>query len=171
MHEFDVSMRNLPCIIICYTQVALNRAHCRIYFCFLIDVHILDITTWQIMGFSLNDFLWIQGIQWIIIKSKTGMVTRGITQLVVGVLPVIVIQSVFSLLSWDRYLLPLSTLNRYQPTDSSRKSFFTTISRNVSIARYRMSQVIILPLDLVMIHWIRWIQRKSFRENWIIYLA
>ena len=26
-----------------------------------------------------------------------------------------------------------------------------------------------MPLDFVMIHWIHWIQRKSFKENSIIY--
>ena len=112
--------------------------------------------------FSLNDFLWIQ---WIMTKSKSGMVIRGITHLATNTLPVPVIQSVFSWLPLGRYLLSLTTLNRYQPTDSSEKFFFTTTSRNVSIVRYRMSLVAILPLDFVMIHWIRWIQRKSFREN------
>ena len=117
------------------------------------------------MGFSLNDFLWIQGIQWIMTKSKTGMDTRGITQLVVGVLPVIVIQIVFSLLPLGRYLLPLTTLNSYQPIDSYGKFSFTTTASNVPIVKYRMSLVTIPPLDLVIIHWFRWIHRKSFREN------
>ena len=124
------------------------------------------------MGFSLNDFLWIQGIQWIMMKSKTGMATRGITQLVVGVLPVIVIQSVFSLLPRGRYLLPLTTPNSYQPRDGSGKFSFTTTASNISIVKHRMSLVTILPLDLVIVHWILWIQRKSFRENsnvWLIY--
>ena len=78
--------------------------------------------------FSLNDFPWIQRIQWIMTKSKS-----------------------------SRYLL-----NRYQPIVSSGKLLFTTILRNVSIARCRMSLVTRLLLDLVMIYWI---QRKSFREN------
>ena len=98
-------------------------------------------------------------------KSKGSMVTRGITHLAIYTLPMLAIESVFSLLSWGRYLLPLTTLNRYQPTDGSRKFFFTTVSRNVSIVSYRMSLVTILLLDSVMIHWIRWIQGKSFREN------
>ena len=80
------------------------------------------------------------------------MVTRGITHLATDTLPVLVIQSVFSLLPLGRYLLPLTTLNRYQPIDSSGKLLFTTISRNVSIVRYRISLVTILLLDLVMIH-------------------
>ena len=75
-----------------------------------------------------------------------------VTHLATDTMPVLVIQSVFSLLPLGRYLLPITTLNRYQPTDSSGKLLYTTISRNVSIVRYRMSLVVILLLDLVMIH-------------------
>ena len=85
-------------------------------------------------------------------KSRTGMATRGITQLVVGVLPVIVIQSVFSLLPWCRYLLPLTTPNSYQTIDSSGKFSFTTTASNIPVIKYRMSLVTILPLDLVIVH-------------------
>ena len=56
-------------------------------------------------------------------------------------LPVLVIQIVFSLLPLGRHLLRLTTLNRYQSTGSSRQLPFTTSSRNVSIFRYRMSLV------------------------------
>ena len=42
--------------------------------------------------------------------------------------------------------------------NNSREFFFITTSRNVSIARYRMSLVTILVLDFVTIHWI---QRNS----------
>ena len=69
---------------------------------------------------------------------------------------------------WNLYTpdaLALTTLNRHQLTDSIGKFFFTTTSSNVSAVRYRVSVVTILLLDLVMIRWIRWIQRKSFREN------
>ena len=59
--------------------------------------------------FSLNDFPWIQWIQWIVTKSKSSMVTRGITHLATDTLPMLVIQSVFSLLPLGRYLLPLTT--------------------------------------------------------------
>ena len=89
------------------------------------------------------------------------MVTRGITHLATDTLSVLVIQSVISLLPLGRYLLPLSTLNGNQPIDSSRKSLFTTISKNVSIVRYGMSLVTKQLLDLVMNHWICWIQRES----------
>ena len=69
---------------------------------------------------------------------------------------------VLPLLPLGRYLLPLITVNRYQPTDSRGKLLFVTMSRNVSIVRYRMSLVTILLLDMVIIHWI---QGKWFREN------
>ena len=83
------------------------------------------------------------------------MVTRGITHLIADTLPVVEIQSTFSLLSLGRYLLPVTPWNRYQSAGSSGKFFFTTTSRNVSIVRYRISLVTILVLDLVMIHGIR----------------
>ena len=85
-------------------------------------------------------------------KSKSSLVTTGNTILATDTLSVLVIQSVFSLLPLGRYLLPLTTLNRYQPTDSNGKLLFTTISSNVSIFRYRISLITILLLDLVMIH-------------------
>ena len=80
------------------------------------------------------------------------MATRGITQLVVGVLPVIVMQSVFSLLPRGRYLLPLTTPNGNQPIDSSGKFSFTTTASNIPIVKHRMSLVTILSLDLVIVH-------------------
>ena len=80
------------------------------------------------------------------------MVTRDITHLPIDTLPVLVIQSVFSLLPLGRYLLLLITLNRYQPVDNSGKLLFTTISKNVSIGRYRISLVTILLLEVVMIN-------------------
>ena len=49
------------------------------------------------------------------------MVTRGITHQATDTLPVLVKQSVFSLLRLGRYPLPVTTPNRYQPTDSSGK--------------------------------------------------
>ena len=80
------------------------------------------------------------------------MVTRGITHLATDTLPMLVIQSVFSLLRLGRYLLPITTPSRYQPIDSSGKLLYTAISRNVTFGRRRMSVVTILLLDLVMIH-------------------
>ena len=80
------------------------------------------------------------------------MVTRGINHVATDALPVLVIQRVFSLLPLGRYQLEITTPSRYQPTDSSAKLLYTTISRNVTIVRCRMSLVAILLLDLVMIH-------------------
>ena len=54
------------------------------------------------------------------------MVTKVITHLATDTLPVLVIQSVFSLLPLGRYPLPITTPRRYQPTDSSGKLLFTT---------------------------------------------
>ena len=56
-------------------------------------------------------------------KSQSGMVTKGITQLATNTLLVLLIQSAFSLLQLRGYLLSITTLNRYQPRDSSRKIF------------------------------------------------
>ena len=47
------------------------------------------------------------------------MVTRGITHLLTTTFPVVVIQSVFSLLPLGMFLFPFITLNRYQPIDST----------------------------------------------------
>ena len=40
-----------------------------------------------------------------------------VTHLATDTMPGLVIQSVFSLLPLGRYLLTITTLNRYQPTD------------------------------------------------------
>ena len=58
----------------------------------------------------------------------------------------------------DRYLLPVTTLNRYQPNNSNEKIFFTTTSGNVSIVRYGVYLVTILLLDLASVHRIQSIQ-------------
>ena len=75
--------------------------------------------------FYLNEFHWIQQIKWIMTESRSGMATKSITHLATNTLPLLVIQSAFSLLSLGRFLMPLTTLNRYQPTDSSRKFFLS----------------------------------------------
>ena len=85
--------------------------------------------------------------------------------LLTDTLPILEIKSAFSLLPLGMYLVPLTTWNRYQSTDNSGKFFFTTTSRNVTIVRCRMSLVTILVLVFFVIHWIRWIQRTSFRKN------
>ena len=73
-------------------------------------------------------------------KSKSDTVAKVITHLLTDTLPVLVIKRAFSLLSLGRYLLPVTTWNRYQSTGSRGKSLFTTTSRNVTIVRCRMSQ-------------------------------
>ena len=83
-----------------------------------------------------NEFHWIQQIHCLKTKSKCGMVTRGITYPVTDTLPMVVIQDAFSLLHLGRYLLPLTTANRYQPADSNGNFFSVTTWRNVSIVRY-----------------------------------
>ena len=98
-------------------------------------------------------------------RSPRGTVTKVITHLLTDTLSVLVIKSAFSLLPLGRYLLPLTTQNRYQSIGSSGKFFFTTTSKNITIDRWVIPLVTKLLLDLVMIHWICWIQRKSFREN------
>ena len=77
--------------------------------------------------------LWIQ---WIMTISNSSMVTIDILYLATDIFPVLVIQSEFSLLPLGRYLLPVTTQNRYQSTGSSQKLLFTTTSRNVSIVKY-----------------------------------
>ena len=121
------------------------------------------------MEFFLNEFPWIQRIQRIMTKSQSGMVTKEITLLTTNTLSVLVIQSAFSLLQLDGYLLLITTSNRYQPRDSSRKIVLTTTLSNTSIVSYGMSLVTILFLDLIMVHWIRWIQRNPFRKNLNVY--
>ena len=116
------------------------------------------------LEFFLNEFHWIQRIQRNNTKSKSGMVTKVITHLLTDTLPVLVIESIFSLQPQGRYLLPVTTRNRYQSTGSRGKFFFTTTSRNVTIVRCRMSLVTILVLDFVTFHWVQWIQRSHLEK-------
>ena len=116
----------------------------------------------KLMEFFLNEFHWIQ---WIMTKSKNGMVTKGITSLATATLPMAVKESVFPLLPVGRYPLWLITVNRHHPRDSNGNIFFTATSRNVSVVNYGVSLVTRLLLDFVLIQWIRWIQWKSFRKN------
>ena len=87
-------------------------------------------------------------------KSISGIVTKGITHLLTYTLQVLLIKSAFSLLPLGRYLLPLTTWNRYQYTGHSGKFFFTTTSSNLTtcIVRCRMSLETTLVLEFVLIH-------------------
>ena len=113
--------------------------------------------TWtrtETMEFSRNEFHWIP---WIVAKSKNGMVTRSINYLASTTFPIIVIERTFFL---GRYLLPLTTLNRYLHSCSDTKFIFLLL-----LLRMYLSPDLGYPwlsLDFVTIHWI---QQKSFREN------
>ena len=107
----------------------------------------------------------IQRIQWIMTKSKNSIVTSSTTYLNIVTFPVIVIESTFSLLHMGRYLLPLTTLNGYLSRHNSKIFIFNTSSENITITRYRVFLVTIPILYFVSIHWIQWIQGKSFRKN------
>ena len=79
-----------------------------------------------------------------------------------------VVKSNFPLLSVGWYLFRVVSGNRYLPRGSNENIFcITSITStgNVSIARWVIPLENILLLDLVMIHWIRWIQGKSFKEK------
>ena len=81
-------------------------------------------------------------------KSKSGMVIKVINHLLTDALPVLVIKGALSLLPLGRYLLPVTTWNRYQSKGSSGKFSLSTISRNVTIVRCRLSLVTTLVFDL-----------------------
>ena len=69
--------------------------------------------------------LWIQLIQWIMTQIHMEWLIVCIQRYYSSgnryILPVLVIQSVFSLLPLGRYLLQVTTQTRYQPTDSRWK--------------------------------------------------
>ena len=118
-----------------------------------------------IMEFSLNNFFWIQRIQWIMTKFKSSMVIRDILYLTIDTFLDIVVKSNFPLLSVDCYLFPVVSGNRYLPRGSNKNTLCITSTANVSVASWVIPLVTMLLLDLVTIHWIRWIHWKSFREN------
>ena len=79
------------------------------------------------LEFSLNEFHRILQIQWIMTKSKHGMVTRGITYFMTETFPAIVIENTFFTISG---YVPQATLNRYLPRCSNNNFFFPTSSGN-----------------------------------------
>ena len=103
--------------------------------------------TIDLLEFSLNGSHWIQ--------SKTGLVTKALSQLATNTLPEVIILRAFPLLSLVWCLLPLTTLNSYQTRDSNGNFIFTTAWRNISVVRYGLSLVTILLLNLVKIHWVQ----------------
>ena len=64
--------------------------------------------------FSLNNYLWIQQIQWIMTKSKSSMVTRDILYLTtIDTFLDVVVKKNFPLLSVGWYLFRVVRSNRY----------------------------------------------------------
>ena len=111
----------------------------------------LDISKKTLMNtleFYLNDFCWISQIQWIMIKSKSGIVTKAIAYLATNTFPTIVMASTSPLLLLGRNLLPGITLNRHLTRITHKDFIFITSSANISIAGYRASLVTI-PLNSV----------------------
>ena len=65
-------------------------------------------------------------------KSKNSIVGTSTTYLGIVTFPVIVIESTFSLIPLGRFLLALTTLNRYLSRHSSKNLIFTTSSENIT---------------------------------------
>ena len=82
-------------------------------------------------------------LKWISLNLENhDKIQIGITYLATNTLAVV--QSTVQLLPLGRYLLPLTTLNRYQTRDSNGIFIFLSSSRNISIVRYWGSLVTIL---------------------------
>ena len=120
------------------------------------------------LEFFLNDFLWIQRIQWIMIKSKTSMVTRDVLHLTTVTFLDVVVKKNFPLLPVDWYLFQVGTSNRYLPRVSNENALFISSTGNVSVSSWVITLVTMPLLGFVMIHWIRWIQWNSSRKNSIV---
>ena len=103
--------------------------------------------------------------EWIITKSKSGIFSTGTTYLDTDTFPVIVTESSFSLLSLGRYLSPLTTLTRCISRGSNRNFMFAISFEILTNTSHGALLLTILLLDFVIIHWIQWIQQKSFWEN------
>ena len=93
------------------------------------------------------------------------MITGYILYLKIDTFLDVVVKNDFPLLSVGWYLFRVVTGNRYLPRGSNKNTIYITSTSNVSVARWVIPLVNIPLLDLVMIHWIRWIQGKSFRKN------
>ena len=64
----------------------------------------------------------------------------------------VAVKSNFPLLAVGWYLLAVVTSNKYQPRGNNETALCITSTGNVIVARYSISLVTILLLDLVMIH-------------------
>ena len=98
----------------------------------------------RILEFFLNDFLWIQRIQWIMTKSKGGMVTKDILYLAIDTLLDVVVKKKFSLLTVIWYLFRVLIGNRYLPRGINENILCITSTGNVSVARWVIPLVTIL---------------------------
>ena len=89
----------------------------------------------------------VHRIQWIITKSKSGMVTRGITHLALDTFPVIVMESNFYTTSWQGQVSIYinKPLWRYITRLHNKNFSFTTSSGNISIAGYGASSLVNTP--------------------------
>ena len=112
--------------------------------------------------FFLNNFPWIQRIQWIMIKSKKSMIAGYILHLTIDTSLDVVVKNDIPLLSAGWYLFRVVSGNRYIPRGSNENALCITSISNVFIASWVIPLVTILILDLAMIHWI---QGNSFRKN------
>ena len=95
-------------------------------------------------------------------KIQNSIVTANISYLDIITFSVIVVESTFSSLPLGRYLLPVTTLNRYLSRHSSKFFIFTTLSESITIIICWVFLVTVPVLYFVTIHWI---QRKSFKKN------
>ena len=120
----------------------------------------------KIIEFSLNGFHWIHWTQWILTKSKSGMVTRDSPYLTTDIFLYAAVKkrNFYYFLCFGICLKGLS-FNRHQTRDSNGNALSITKTSDVFVAWWVLPLVTRLFLDFVMIHWIRWIQRRSFREN------
>ena len=115
--------------------------------------------------FFLNNFHWIQRIQWIKTKSWCSMVTRATPQLMIDTFLNVVVKKIFPLLSLGWYLFTVVSHNVYLTRSSNGNLHSTTMNGNVSVASWVLPLVTMPFLDFVMFHWIHWIQWNSFRKN------
>ena len=89
----------------------------------------------QSLEFFLNDFLLFQGIQWIMTKFNTSMVTKDILHLTIVTFHDVVVKKNFPLLSVDWYLFRVVSGNRYLPKGSNESASYITSTGNVSLSR------------------------------------
>ena len=80
--------------------------------------------------FFLNDFLWIQRIQWIVTKSKSGIVIRDILYLSIDIFFDVVVKENVPLLFVGWYLFTVVSGSKYLPIDSIENALYMTSTGN-----------------------------------------